>query len=188
MVFFSLLNGALMPRFGYVTPWYIVRSSLTIVGSAFMYTVNTHTPTSQIYGYTILVGAGSDCYVIAGFAIMQSHVPVPDIPNTVCAMIIYQDLKMTVFLAVSSTRYQNVALRKIAPVQSNASPAQIADLITGVNSHTYKGLSEKDKGLVIPQITEAMSSLCLLFLVGRALSLVMAVFLGRTRLLIPGSK
>jgi hypothetical protein len=36
MVFFSLLNGALMPRFGYVTPWYVFGSSLIIIGSALM--------------------------------------------------------------------------------------------------------------------------------------------------------
>lgn len=85
---------------------------------------------------------------------------------------------MTVFLAVAGTLYQNLSLRKIAPVQPNASPAQIADLIAGVNSRTYKDLSETDKGLVIPQITEAMSSLWLLFLVGGALSLVLSIFLG----------
>ncbi|KAF9884963.1 hypothetical protein FE257_000873 [Aspergillus nanangensis] len=188
MVFFSLLNGGLMPKFGYVTPWYVAGSCLVTIGSALMYTVNIHTSTQNIYGYTILVGAGSGCYLVAGFAIMQSLVPPQDIANAVGAMTICQDLGMTVFLAVSGTLYQNLCLEKIAPVQPNASRAEIADLIAGVHSKTYQGLSQHDKDLVIPQITEAMSSLWLFFLVGGALSLVTCVFLGRTKLLIPGSK
>lgn len=56
--------------------------------------------------------------------------------------------------------------------------AQIADFVAGENSQTDKGPSDHDTALVILQITDEMSSLWLFFLVGGALSLVMAVFLG----------
>jgi MFS family permease len=36
MVFFSTLNGALMPRFGYYMPWYVLGTALTTVGAALM--------------------------------------------------------------------------------------------------------------------------------------------------------
>ena len=95
-----------MPKLGYVTPWYSFGSALILIGSALMCrishpcndpivdtnnstdTVNTNTPTSNLYGYTILVGAGSGCYLVAGFAIVQSLVPIKDIANAVGAMTI----------------------------------------------------------------------------------------------------
>ena len=106
MVVFSILNGAFMPKLGYVTPWYVLGSALVLIGSALMCkfwcssnttilpliykidTVNPDTSTSNIYGYTILVGAGSGCYLVAGFAIVQSLVPIKDIANAVGAMTI----------------------------------------------------------------------------------------------------
>ena len=95
-----------MPKLGYVTPWYSFGSALILIGSALMCrisqccndpiidtnhstdTVDTKTPTSNLYGYTILVGAGSGCYLVAGFAIVQSLVPIKDIANAVGAMTI----------------------------------------------------------------------------------------------------
>ena len=51
-------------------------------------TINANTPSANIYGYSILIGAGAGCYIVAGFAIVQSLVPVEDIPNAVGAMTI----------------------------------------------------------------------------------------------------
>lgn len=36
LVFTSLLNGVLMSKYGYYTPWYIIGSGLSVIGSALM--------------------------------------------------------------------------------------------------------------------------------------------------------
>lgn len=36
IVTFSLLNGALMPKFGYYMPWYLIGSILALIGSALL--------------------------------------------------------------------------------------------------------------------------------------------------------
>lgn len=51
-------------------------------------TVEENTPNAPIYGFMILVGAGAGCYIVAGFAIMQSLVPAGDTANAVGAMTI----------------------------------------------------------------------------------------------------
>ena len=93
-----------------------------------------------------------------------------------------QDLGMTVFLAIGGTLYQNFALHNVAPVLPNTSPGEIANLIAGTSSQTYKALSQEAKDLVIPQITDAMRNLWLFFLVGATLSFVLSVFLGVSNL------
>jgi hypothetical protein len=85
---------------------------------------------------------------------------------------------MIVFLAISGTLYQNFSLLNLAPTLPHASPAEIATLIAGTSSQTYKNLSAEAKALVIPQITDAMRNIWMFFVVGAALSLVLSFFLG----------
>lgn len=60
--------------------------------TTFTDTVSSTTPNANIYGYNILVGTGMGCYIVAGFAIVQSLVPAHDIANAVGAMTICQYL------------------------------------------------------------------------------------------------
>ncbi|WEW58622.1 hypothetical protein PRK78_004090 [Emydomyces testavorans] len=182
MVVLSIINGALMPKLAYIGPWHIAGSALAAIGSALMYTVTPTTSNAYIYGYTILVGAGGGCYIVAGFAIIQSFVSTQDIPNAVGAMTILQDLAVVVFLAVSGTLYQNFALQNVARVLPNASAAAIKDLIAGTSSHTFKSLSENEKHLVIPEITAAMRPIWLLFLVAAIMSFLLSLTLFKTKI------
>jgi hypothetical protein len=50
--------------------------------------VGENTSNAPIYGFMILVGAGAGCYIVAGFAIVQSLVPGGDTANAVGAMTI----------------------------------------------------------------------------------------------------
>jgi hypothetical protein len=56
--------------------------------TSFADTVDENTSNANIYGYNILVGTGAGCYVVAGFSIVQSLVPIHDIANAVGAMTI----------------------------------------------------------------------------------------------------
>lgn len=47
-----------------------------------------HTSNAKIYGYSILIGSGAGCYVVAGFPVVQSLVAPEDIANAVGAMAI----------------------------------------------------------------------------------------------------
>ncbi|EEP76519.1 predicted protein [Uncinocarpus reesii 1704] len=204
MVVLSLLNGALMPKLAYIGPWHIVGSALAVIGSALMYTVNEHTSNANIYGYTVLVGAGGGCYIVAGFAIVQSLVPVHDIPNAVGALTICkipasttfspyldtnfdypqtgQDLGMVTFLAVGGALFQNFALKNVKQALPALSRTEIKDLIAGTSSHAFKSLSDEDKVRVIPQIASAMRSVWLLFLAGAVISFILSVTLAVSRL------
>lgn len=101
IVFFSLLNGALMPKYGYYMPWYIVGSVIALIGSALMCkwnpsllevdedlpfsadTVKVDTSISAIYGYTVLAGIGTGLYMTAGFSIVPFLVAPHDINNAI---------------------------------------------------------------------------------------------------------
>ncbi|KAL5356460.1 major facilitator superfamily domain-containing protein [Aspergillus floccosus] len=182
MVVFAMANGLLMPKLPYILPWHLFGSALVVAGTALLYTADINTSNAKIYGYCILVGAGSGCYVVAGFPVVQSLVELKDIPNAVGAMAVCQDLGMVIFLAMAGSIYQNLALQKVTQAMPALSAAQITNLVAGTSSRTYKALSESERALVTPQITEAMSNVWLFFLVAGIMSFVLTPLLWKTRM------
>ncbi|WKT47224.1 Major facilitator superfamily [Fusarium oxysporum f. sp. vasinfectum] len=182
MVAVSMLNGFLMPKYGLIPVWYIGGSALALIGSALMYTINDTTSNGKVYGYNILVGAGAGCYIVAGFAIMQSLVPTHEIANAVGAMTISQDLGMVLFLAISGSLFHNVAVDKVGNALPTASDTDIGNLIAGTSSAVFKALSEDEKAVVIPEIASAMRSIWAFFMAAAALSFVCACPLMKAKL------
>nr|D2E9W8.1 RecName: Full=Efflux pump DEP3; AltName: Full=Depudecin biosynthesis cluster protein 3 [Alternaria brassicicola]ACZ57546.1 predicted MFS transporter [Alternaria brassicicola] len=172
MVVASMVNGFLMPRYGLIPIWYIGGSSLALIGTALMYTVDDSTSNANIYGYNILIGAGTGSYIVAGFAIVQSLVPVHEIANAVGAMTIFQDLGMVLFLAISGSLFHNVAVDKVGKALPDVSHTEIANLIAGSSSKAFQALSDTEKALVIPEIASAMTTIWAFFLAAAALSVV----------------
>ncbi|KAH7265513.1 major facilitator superfamily domain-containing protein [Fusarium redolens] len=166
MVTVSMLNGFLMPKYGMIPAWYIGGSALVLIGSALMYTIDETTTNDKVYGYNILVGAGAGCYIVAGFAIMQSLVPAHEIANA--------DLGMVLFLAISGSLFHNVAVDKVGNALPATSDADIGNLIAGTSSAVFKALSEDEKAVVIPEIASAMKSIWAFFMAAAALSFVCA--------------
>lgn len=84
-------NGGLMSKYGYYQQWYIVGSALALIGGVLLCTwsrnkpfyvhrlpslarISVDTPAAQIYGYEVILGIGTGCYVQAGHAVMQAIV------------------------------------------------------------------------------------------------------------------
>ncbi|TIC90858.1 Efflux pump patC [Colletotrichum higginsianum] len=172
MVVASMVNGFLMPRYGLIPVWYIGGSSLALIGTALMFTVNDTTPNANIYGYNILVGAGTGCYIVAGFAIVQSLVPGYDVANAVGAMTI----------SISGSLFHNIAVDKVGKALPDVSHTEIGNLIAGSTSSAFQALTDAEKALVIPEIASAMTSIWAFFLAAAALSVVCSLPLLRTKL------
>lgn len=183
LVFTSILNGALMPKFGYYAPWYVVGSALSVIGSALMITVEDDTDAANIYGYTLLVGAGAGCYLASGFAVMQSLVPVSDIPSAIGFQSISQILGTVTFLSVSGSVFANTATKLIGPILPAGTPIEaVHEIITGWNSAAFQNLSNEVSVEVIGKIAKSMRNVWTLNLAGSCLSFLLALTLKREKL------
>ncbi|KAF7681037.1 mfs drug efflux transporter [Alternaria burnsii] len=183
LVFTSLLNGVLMSKYGYYTPWYIIGSGLSVIGSALMITVRDDTNVSNIYGYTILVGAGAGCYLASGFAVMQSFVPVHDIPSAIGFQAIGQILGTVTFLSVCGSLFANTAVKLIMPLlPAGTSLAAATDIITGTHSLAFQDLDPEVSRQVVSKIAQSMQNVWSFNLAGSALSFVLSLFLKQQKL------
>lgn len=75
LVFFSLLNGAAMGKYGHYKGWYIFATAMILIGSTLMFTVDEHTSTGRIYGYSVILGIGAGTIIQTGFIVAQAVVP-----------------------------------------------------------------------------------------------------------------
>lgn len=182
IIFFSVMNGTFMPKFGYYTPWYIFGNAMLLAGSALMFTIDADTAQSNIYGYTVLVGIGIGCTLTAGIAVAQAMVPHSDVNNAVSFMTTAQNLGNITFLGVSGSLYQNISLKELGRIFPAMSRQDILSLTTGISSQVYEGLDAADKALTVGQLTTSIRNVFAIAMVGSALGFIGSLFLGRRKL------
>jgi hypothetical protein len=81
-------------------------------------------------------------------------------------------------LALAGTIYQNIAIKKIAPILPGSSESDVASVIAGTSNHAFQSLPENIRTTVVAQITSSMSSVWALLIGGMALSFILSFFLG----------
>ena len=177
-VFFSLVNGALMPKLGYYMPWYVVGSMLVLIGSSLMYTVDASTSTSRVYGYTVILGIGAGMYLQAGYPVVQMLVSPEELGNAVGFMSAAQDVGIVFILAMAGTVYQNLAIERIATVLTNADSTDLELIVAGTSNSVFQSLPEDTRNKVIVEIASSMSGVWGILMAVGALSFVMSCFLG----------
>ncbi|KAL8784762.1 MAG: hypothetical protein Q9213_003793 [Squamulea squamosa] len=124
-----LVNGFLMGRWGHYTPWYLMGSVATLIGSALMckwirsflgsltfiqlmtvdgYVTNystarleVNTSESAIYGYEVLIAFGTGSFVQASFAVIQSMVTPAGRSNGITLMLVGTSKPQTVALPIN---------------------------------------------------------------------------------------
>ncbi|ORY58377.1 putative efflux pump antibiotic resistance protein [Pseudomassariella vexata] len=179
IVAFAVLNGALMPKLGYYMPWYLFGNATILAGSALMYTITAETPTSQIYGYTALIGVGIGSFLTAGFAVVQALVPVADVNNAVGFMSIGQIFGAITFLAMAGPVFQNVGFQKLSAILPAASVEEVQGLAAGTSSVLFQSLNGATRIQVVEQVTLAMRNGFAVLIAGAALGFISAMFLNR---------
>ncbi|KAI8965612.1 MFS general substrate transporter [Daldinia sp. FL1419] len=182
MVFFSILNGFLMPRFGYHMPWYVLGTALMLIGSSLMVTVNVSTSEAHIYGYTLLLGGGCGAYFTAGFSVVQSLVPVAELSNAISFMAVGQQFGQIILLGLSGSVFQNIAIKLIQDVLPDISSQDAIELTTGTSSSIFESLDNHQQSLVIDQLTLAIRDVFIIIVGISGLGFIASIFLSRRKM------
>ncbi|EAU31618.1 predicted protein [Aspergillus terreus NIH2624] len=115
-----LANGHLMSRFSYFQPWYVFGSVLTLIGGVLLSRIRPDTPEANIYGYEIIVGIGTGCFIQAGYAVIQAVVPPAEMAYGISYM-------MLGTLRAPVTKYDNSgALPLVSPLRERFSSTKLS--------------------------------------------------------------
>ena len=182
MVATILANGALMARFGYYMPWYLVGGLFTVAGSALMYTVGQGTSESSTYGYTALIGIGVGMFLQASFSVAQAVVEPENVPSAVGFITLAQFLGITMALAIANSIFLNESTKRIAQVLPNMPQSDIKAAIEGAASGFVNSLDPQTKIQVLGAIVKAIDKTYILVITAGSLVSVLSLFMKREKL------
>ncbi|CAJ2504184.1 Uu.00g115780.m01.CDS01 [Anthostomella pinea] len=178
----ALLNGATMSRKPYYMPWYVFGGVLCVVGNALLYTVDEYTSDAGIWGYAIMVGAGSGAFIQLGFTVVQHKVEKDLIPVAVGFCTLAQLAGPAVSLAISNAVFLNKTADGILIIAPGLSREVVLGAIAAASNNGAVLVSEAQQAEVIHVIVEAMSSCYIISLTAGAVTRCMSLFMKRERL------
>ncbi|KAJ6125639.1 hypothetical protein N7471_012956 [Penicillium samsonianum] len=182
MVVFVFVNGNLMARLGHYMPWFLVGGLFTVAGAALMYTVGQDTSESQVYGYTVLLGAGVGMFLQASFPVTQAVVAAENIAPAIGFITLAQFVGITLALAIANAILLNSSQQKIQQILPKVPASEIKLAILGAHSDLVQNLSLDLKTQVLDAIVDAIAKTYILVIVGGALVAVSGLLMRRQKL------
>jgi hypothetical protein len=182
MIFAVIANGAIMSAFGYYMPWYLSGGILAVIGGALMYTVDTTSSTSRVYGYSVIIGLGTGMFAQASFSVAQAVVEPHLIASAVGFITCAQVSGVTIALAIANSVFLNQSQNGIQKILPGVPVSEIQAAIAGAGSAFVDSLSDKVKQEVLAAIVSAMSKTYILVITAGSLVTVLSFAMKRERL------
>jgi MFS family permease len=187
LIFCIMLNGAILPIVGYYYPWYIASGVLMTIGGALMYTLDIDTSTSKVYGYTVLMAAGSGLVVQAGYVIAQAKVSTLEDSAIISFMNIAQIGSIVLALTIAGSVFQNVAIHKltVALAGHGYTLDQIKSAVAGTQSVILQRGSAEVRKLALGALIGAMDQVFAMVIAAGALAIIVGLLMKKEKVILP---
>ncbi|KFY25267.1 hypothetical protein V493_04729 [Pseudogymnoascus sp. VKM F-4281 (FW-2241)] len=192
IVFLALMNmlsGALLPRISYYWALYLVGGVLMTVGSATMFTVDIDTSMANVYGYSILLGAGTGlvfqaAYTVGGVKTMLRTGSGLDVQRVISMLNLSQLGLQMGSLLIGGQIFQSLAMKNLTHALRGLGLSQqdLRRAIAGTQSTLFASLSPSMKKQAITAITNAMSRVYIISITAGAITVICAMLMKKERL------
>ncbi|KAJ9614200.1 hypothetical protein H2200_002336 [Cladophialophora chaetospira] len=181
---FIMLNGAFLPKFGYYMPWYLLAGVFMTAGGACMYTIDSDTSPSRIYGYSILLAIGCGAANQSGYSIAAAKVKPEEISAAIGFVNVAQIGSIVISLTIAGTVFQNLAYENLrsALVEYGFTESELRSAVAGTQSAVFQRGTEEVKQLAVKAIIKSMDSVFILTIAAGAVTVVAAAFMRREKL------
>lgn len=159
------------------------------IGSATMFTVDSNTPMAFVYGYSIILGAGTGLvfnlgFTVAGVTIMAETGNGLDLQRVNSMQNLSQLGFQTLSLLIGGQVFQSLSRRNLTHALSGLglSQADIGNAITGTRSALFARLSPAMQEKAITAITNAMRQVYILSMIAGAVTAVCAMLMKKEKL------
>jgi MFS family permease len=185
VIFSAMLNGTLMPRFGYYMPWYVISGAFALVGGSLMYAlVDITTPNGQIYGFSVILGVGAGLSQQAAYSAAPAIVPPNRASDTVGFINASQIGGIVIALTITSAVFQNIGFNQVANALQGTgfTAVDIRAALAGAKSEVFTNVSPEVRQKVIEGIVKAIGDGYILVIVAGAVMLVSSLLMKREKL------
>jgi Na+/melibiose symporter-like transporter len=112
-IFSVMFAGGLLPVVGRYNIFYIIGGALTVTGGALMFTIDADTSTSHLYGYEVLIAAGTGLVFQNAYAVAAAKVSETDRANAIGFINVAQIGTIAIALAIAGSLFQNLGFSAI---------------------------------------------------------------------------
>jgi MFS family permease len=181
----NLVAGHFLSKLKYYMPIYVVSGVLVSLGAALL-TAYLHpsTPTSYIYGFTIIIAVGSGFSLQIGYAIATLTVGPKDTGGALGLQNIAQVGGQAVWLVIAGQVFHSIATKNLTKVlaDTNFSAADIQAAIAGAQSVIFEEITGDLRAQAILAITKGMQRTFILVCSGGGALIVSGLFMKREKL------
>lgn len=184
LVFAVMLNGAMMAKLGHYMPWYLAGSTLALIGSSLLYTVDIDSNDARIYGFSVLTAFGVGLFSQAGFPVAQVKALPQHLTQAVAFIGVGQVGGITLALMVSNSIFLNQATRRITGILPTTQRDTVQQAILGFGNQFFHDLNDEQRRKVLVAIIDSIDETFILVIAASALCLVLALFMKREKLFV----
>ncbi|KAM0447658.1 hypothetical protein ACHAPV_008495 [Trichoderma viride] len=184
-VSFNLASGHFLSRIQYYMPMYVISGVLVSLGSALLTAyLDPATPTSYIYGFTVLTGVGTGLTVQIGFTVATLVCDPKDQGNALSIQNIFQVGGQAVWLVIAGQVFHSTAVKNLTAVLAgtNFTQADIEAAIAGAQSVIFEEITGDLRAQAILAITKAMQRVFICICAGGGGIIVTALLMKREKL------
>lgn len=129
---------------GYYVPVILVSMVLFSIGGGLITTFNLNTTLPHWFGYQVLTGLGIGVGFQGGILVVQTVLPLSDIPVATACIAFFQSLGGALFIAVAQTLFQNGLLSGLKTNTPELDPQQFLHVGATQIRSTLKELGKED--------------------------------------------
>jgi hypothetical protein len=152
-----MVNGALMPKFGYYVPWSFASGVFVLIGGALMFTVDSTTSPGEVYGFSVLIALGTGMSSQAAYFVLPVKVATDGrygsgmVPDAIELVEMGQIGLIVHALAISGTLYQNLAFQFLSTALGGRgySVVQLQGAVAGTQSEILLHASDEVRALAV---------------------------------------
>ena len=178
-LFFSILSGGILGKYGFYMPWYVAGSALALVGAALMRTIGVDTSIAYLYGFTVILAAGIGCFVQTSFSVAQAKVSNVERSESVAFIACAQLSGLALSFSVAYAIFINTAMSQIGNLLPKAATTDVQAAISGVGSEIFSSLLPCQRLQVLEAVNHSIVYVYNQMLAGAAFSFVLALFMKR---------
>jgi MFS family permease len=182
LIVFILGNGVIVSKLGYYMPLYLVGGSLVVIGAALMYMIDQDDSESRVYGFTVIIGAGTGMFSQVAFSVAQAVVDNANIAPAIGFITLAQFVGITLSLALANAILLNEGQSEIQGLLPNVPLADIQGAILGARSDLVRSLAPDVQRRVLGAIVSAIDKTYILVMVGGALTIALSLVMRREKL------
>ncbi|KAK0945738.1 hypothetical protein LTR29_002850 [Friedmanniomyces endolithicus] len=186
---FVMVAGATLPLVGRYSLYYLVGGALILTGSALMFTFRGDTSNAKIYGYEILMAAGSGFTFQNGYAVAAAKVKQEDKSNAIGFINTGQIGTTALALAIASCLYQNLGVQALQDALSSYDlpKAVLQAALGGAGSHVLTALPPDGTATAINAVAGTIARVFGMTIAGGALLLVASLAMRHEKINLDGA-